>query len=269
MVGVVGLLVVLAGQVLQVPVLYQAEKKVGEENTAASPRGSTDEIVLRLEADPNDTFAISRLAASGDARAEAVLRKVFTRADQKAAKQVAASWLVKMDRSDRAHFDLLVGYARSAVESDVPFPGAFDDNGQLIRHRVSEEFIEWCKDRHLDPQVVAQRSVYAYAADVKHLARAEDERAVPILTQGLKSPNYLIVVASAQGLALLKESRALPEILQAVDRVPMDIRRGLALTLLVFDDPVAQATAEKYIGDRVKVRELRKVLSEKGAEALF
>lgn len=75
------------------------------------------------------------------------------------------------------------------------------------------------------------------------LAVTDDPRGIPLLRQGLTSSNSIIQVASARGLAELRDERSVPLIIAACKKASTFERTAIAESLLYFDDPQAQTYA--------------------------
>ena len=228
-----------------------AQKRV-DDNTKAvgqEPAGTSAEKAGWKQA--------AELLKRGDRRAIPVLEELFQREGKKLQKQQVAMLLVTLGEPDEKYFDFLAGYAREAVEINVPYPRKIDRDGKPVKEEYSQEFLEWCKNNKVEPQEAARKAVFSYPMDVMLLGRTGDPRGFDILIQGLDSPNYLIVAKAALGLALIGDKRAIGPIREAATRTPKEATQLIARALVYFDDSEAQAAARQLITDESLLEALR------------
>jgi hypothetical protein len=192
-----------------------------------------------------------------DQAAAGELARRFVALQDKLDKQQIASVLLSRRQGDQPYFDYLAGYARQAVESDAPFPYGFDEAGKVIPGQYSAEFSNWAAARKLAPDAAAAQVFQGYPLDVTLLALADDPRSTEILLRGVESPNYMVAYRAAFGLARLGYKAAIPRIIKAADRAPGEASELIARNLVLFDDPQAQAAAERLIKDRQLLAALR------------
>jgi hypothetical protein len=72
-----------------------------------------------------------------------------------------AGILIRLGVKDQVYFDYLVSGAREALKNDLPWPEAYDENGDVIDH-VTPAYLEWCKKFGLnpdDPKIMPLRGV--------------------------------------------------------------------------------------------------------------
>ena len=90
--------------------------------------------------------------------------------------------------------------------------------------------------------------MYLAPGPVGLLALTGDPRAIPILRRGLLSPNHMIGIVAATGLAEMQDRDSIPLIIQACKRAPADVAAVIAAeSLLYFDDPKAQSAVDEYV----------------------
>lgn len=205
----------------------------------------------------------------GDKKAIPVLRKAFDQSSDKEEKQRIASQLLRAGVSDEQYLNFLIQHARKAIESNMPFPLALDEDGKPIKRKYSAEFLAWCKEQGIDPNIAARNWANTYPIDVMRLINSMDPRASDTLLKGLESSNYIIVLAAAKGLARLQDKRAIRPIIESSKRVPTEITETLGLYLLYFDDAEAQSAAENLIRDQEKLNRMQKQVDERGLEGLL
>jgi hypothetical protein len=155
----------------------------------------------------------------------------------------------------RAH---LVKQATIAVESDAPDfmnlgPQAKDSAGP------SPAFIAWADAHKLNAQEAGGDAMLWFPARLRLLASSGGRRAIPLLRQGLLSPNHQIEYAAALGLAELQDKDSIPYIVQACEAAPAELPALIARSLVYFDDPEAQKALDKYVSkeDARRLREGR------------
>ncbi len=143
----------------------------------------------------------------------ALLEEYYARTTDPEIKEGVASALVRLVDKNEAYWKFLLVLATPAVESDAP--------------------------------------AYALAVgdmpfSLGPLARAEDPRGVPLLRDALASPNFFVASLAAEGLAQANDVASVPLIIDACKRLPPDMARFLADSLLFFNDPQAQKTFALY-----------------------
>jgi HEAT repeat protein len=96
------------------------------------------------------------------------------------------------------------------------------------------------------------------------LASTGDRRAVPLLRQGLLSPNHQIEYAAAVGLAELQDKDSIPFILEACKIAPEAVAPAIGESLVYFDDPEAQKAVDRYVPkERARILREGKVAGKK------
>lgn len=135
--------------------------------------------------------------------------------------------------------------ASPAIGSDAPSPNNFDAQGKVIPG-LSPEYTAWAKAHKLT--IEAADDLYAHRfRSLLLLGATRDSRAIPFLRQALLSPNFLFEALAARDLAELQDKASIPLIIDACQRAPADVARGIAVDLLKFNDPQAQTAAEQYL----------------------
>jgi hypothetical protein len=200
---------------------------------------------------------LANLLKRRDAAAVAELERRFAASATKQEKQEIAEALLSRREGDQPYFDFLAGFARQAVASDAPFPYGYDAAGKLIPGKFSAEFLAWAAARKVDPAGAVPKVFAEYPMDVYLLALTGDPRGADIFLKGLASPNFLVAYRSAFGLAKLRYKAAIPDIVAAAERAPGDGSELIARTLVLFDDPAAQAAAERLIKNKQLLQALR------------
>jgi hypothetical protein len=191
-----------------------------------------------------------------------ILKKQFVLVQDPLDKAVIARVLVKLGDKDDFYWDFLVKLATPALESDAPDFMNFESQGKS-GEGPSPAFIDWAKAHNVPPNgpdgTAAEDSVYMFPGKVLLLVATGDPRAIPLLRQALSSPNHMIEIAAAQGLAELQDKGSIPLIIQACERGPAEAASVIAGSLVYFDDADAQSAVDTYVPkDYVKIlREAR------------
>jgi nucleoid-associated protein YgaU len=161
-------------------------------------------------------------------------------------KEEIASALVRLGEKDDIYWDFLVKQATEAVDSDAPFPREFDSQGKMLDDHFSPAFLQWVKQHGLSPGDAGEMVVYRLPGKLFMLAETGDPRGIPLLRRGMSSANYMIQIMAAKGLAKLQDRDSIPVIIAACQSSSW-ASPVIAEVLVYFDDPEAQAAAEKYL----------------------
>lgn len=184
-------------------------------------------------------------------------------------KERVASVLVSIGVRDPVYYNYIVDAASNALESTMPWPTLYDQQGNVIRNSINPEFLKWCDKRHLNHIDAFEAAYYKIPMPWLHLAAAGDQRSYSLLIRGLHSSNFMIVALAASGLAKLQDSRAIPEMIAAYHRSPVETRYEIAEALLYFPDQRAQAAAEKFITNKADLARSRERIRTDGLKGLF
>lgn len=231
--------------------------------------GSVREQKVQTFGEKSVNELLGDLITKGDKTALPPLRQAFEDSNSKLEKQTIASTLLSYGDKDIRFLEYLAGFAKTAIESDMPFPIAFDSQGSAIRGQYSSEFVAWAARNRIDPHKAAEEAMFGQPGDVLFLASAVDSRAFDLLLRGLEAKNYFVVANAARGLARLQDARAIRPIIEACKRAPPELARLIAEALVYFDDPEAQAAAERFILNKAVLNELRQRAKERGVKAIF
>ena len=164
-------------------------------------------------------------------------------------KSKLAAALLRLGAPDRGYWDLLSTRAQVAVDRDFP-PMREDRDKQQDVDGVSPEFLAWAKAQGLSPEKASFDAFYGDPASLMEVAATKDPRALPLLREGLRSRSPILQLASADGLAALRDKASLPLLLAAVDR-PGEVPNSMASALVYFDDPEAQRIAAAHLSPAV------------------
>jgi HEAT repeat protein len=114
-------------------------------------------------------------------------------------------------------------------------------------HLSSPELHAWAESHHVDVNTAAIDSRYDFPGKVLLLGETGDPRGIPLLRRALQSRDYLIVVFAANGLAQIQDKDSIPLIIAACRRASTGFASGIAMSLIWFDDPRAQAAVDTYM----------------------
>lgn len=215
---------------------------------------------------PYPIFAIRRLIDIGDPSVIPCLEQAFARQRQEPAREFLAAALVNLGDAKPEYFDYVAARAEIAVKSDLPFPVKMNARirpGATLPP-LKPAFTHWVRHHGADLDSTLWQAAFDMPAAVEALGEANDRQSRPILLQGLKSPNILVVFASALGLARLQDSSSVPAIILAAKREPREERRMIAKALLYFPSTKAQRAAERLTGDPALIRRWRAEVKKRG-----
>ena len=190
---------------------------------------------------------IDLLVRTGAVQAIPDLKKQFVLTEDPGKKGRIASALVRLGDKEPAWWNYLAETAEEAVNSDAPSVVEYDANGKIIPG-PSSKFLAWAKVHSLKSDAALQKTELDMIA-VAFLGESRDPRAIPLLRQALLSPNYLMEIAAARGLAQLQDKASIPLIVQACEAAPADVAFGIASGLLDFHTPEAENAAKRFRPD--------------------
>ena len=267
----------------------QLEKKI--------PTKTNEEKIQELTARMKEKYTFQDLL-SGKPEPVAIDEQIFALTDDVQTKRRIASILVSVGVRDQVYFDYLAAEAKKSLDSDMPWPTLYDENGRKNDRADNPAFVAWCKKHGLNPQderYVAYRAAnpaflewcikqrlnpqdaritayYEIPAPWYDLGAARDPRAYGLLVQGLHSHNLMIAAVAAKGLAALQDPKAIDELISTGRRVPGEARGAIAESLLYFPQPKAQAAAEELSdvwADRNVWEVVKQDAKTKGIKGLF
>lgn len=196
-------------------------RALGSENTNA-----LDHYVQVLE-DANATEAVPDLEA---------LEPKVTQPDLKLKIDAV---LVRMHNSKPQYWQAVLTAATEAAESDMPFP--YTEFNQLDPYFKGKPW----QGAVMQAQIA--RAMVFYPKAVMHLGETADPRGDTVLRLAAKSPNILVVLAAASGLAELKDEAAVPLILKVDSRLSPPMKGALAHALIYFHSAEAESYVEKHL----------------------
>jgi len=235
------------GQGQQSEAYRQAEKRY--QNV-----GSVAEAIQKVKEGNFFGVHVEEIAEAGAVEAIPALKEQFARSIDTSHKddldpgnkEEIASALVRLGDKDEVYWDFLVKQATEAIDSDAPFPRDFDSQGKMLVDHFPPAFLQWAKVRGLSPDAAAEAAMYRLPGKLLMLAETGDPRGAPLLRRALTSSNFVIQAMAAKGLAKLQDKDSIPLIIAAC-QASLGGAAAIAEALVYFDDPQAQAAAEKYL----------------------
>jgi HEAT repeat protein len=219
----------------------------------AADKSNVPDAIAKLKSGNFLLVHIDMIARAGAVEAVPALKEQFTRNPDPLVKAKIASALVRLGDRDDLYWDFLVKQTTPALESDAPdflnfAPQAKTGSGP------SPEFVAWANAHGQDPQSAGRDAMYGMPGRLTLLASAGDQRAIPLLRRALSSPNHMIEMTAAEGLAELQDKESIPLIIEACKRAPAGAAQTIAESLVYFDDSEAQSTVDKYVPEeRAKI----------------
>ena len=227
----------------------KGQQSQGSESASVSANDVSVAIDRAKKDDAESMLYVEKLGHAGATQAIPVLEDKFSRATDPDDAAKIAQVLVKLGDTKDPYWNLLVKRATEAIESDVPDFLNYDAQGKS-KPGPSPQFISWAATHNVSANgsVEAQQAVYDFSGRVLLLGATDDPRAIPLLREGLSSPNHLIEAAAAQALAEVGDKESIPLIVAACQKAPAEGASSIAEALVYFDDATAQSTADKYMG---------------------
>lgn len=209
---------------------------------------SISEVIEKASQDnPESIYFVEQIGHAGAVQAIPMLEQKFLRTEDPTDKGKIAQVLVKLGDKRDIYWNYLVDLATPAIESNAPDFMSYDSQGKT-QPGPSPAFIAWAQAHNLAPNgTAAEDSVYRLPGRVGLLGLTGDPRAIPLLRQALSSPNHMIEVMAAEGLAELQDKGSIPLIIGACESAPAEAAGAIAQALVYFDDPEAQKTVDQYV----------------------
>jgi HEAT repeat protein len=208
---------------------------------------------------PFPLFVIRRFIELGDPLVISALEGAFAQETSEITRQFLAAALVSLGDPDPQYYNYVASAAAAAVASDLPLPvrlgGPKAADSALPSFTAA--FASWVERHGGETATAMRRATFDLPAAVEALGESGDPRSFSILIRGLNSPNILVVMAAALGLARLHDDRAVPAIIAACERLPAEEGKLVAKALLYFATPAAQRAAERLVADPARIKRWR------------
>jgi hypothetical protein len=236
----------------------QAGKRIYEADKA-----NVADAIAKVKSGDFAGVHVDLIGRAGAVEAIPILKEQFMRVEDPLDKAKIAQVLIKLGDKDDTYWDFLVKLATPALESDAPDFMNFDSQGKSSPG-PSPEFVAWVKAHNLPHASAGEDSVYVLPGKVGLLGLTVDPRAIPLLRRGLSSPNHMIEIMAALGLAELQDKDSIPLIIESCKRAPAEAAAVIAESLVYFDDAEAQRAVDTYIPeDAAKIFREAKVQGKK------
>ncbi len=204
------------------------------------------DAVAKVRSGKFNGYHVGVIGEAGATEAVPDLELQFTRDTEPIEKAKIAQVLLALgDRKD-AYWNYLVELAKPALQSDAPNPIQNDAQGKSLPG-LSPQFAAWATAHDKSPDEAGETALYIYPGIMMLLGSTRDPRAIPLLRQGLSSPNNLVEAAAAKGLAEFQDVPSIPLIIAACKKAPAEGASVIAESLVYFDDPQAQNAVDTYV----------------------
>jgi HEAT repeat protein len=224
----------------------QAQQNQPQRLAYGADKANVPDAIAKIESGEFGGVHVDLVGRAGAVEAIPALKEQFVHVQDLFLKAKIASALVRLGDGDDTYWNFLVKLATPALESDAPDFVNYDSQGKSAPG-PSPEFVAWVKAHNLDPTGLGEDSVYVLPGKVAFLGWSRDSRAIPLLRQALSSPNHMIEIAGAMGLAEIGDRDSVPFIIRACKRAPAEAAAAIAESLVYFDDPEAQSAVDEYI----------------------
>jgi len=221
----------------------QAQQAQPEKLAYGVDRANVPDALAKVKSGEFGAIHVDLIVRAGVPEAIPVLEEQFTQVQDPLLKAKIAAGLVRLGDKDDTYWNFLLGYAKPAVESDFP---DFANNGSQGKAPAepSPEFEAWVKAHNLTPKEVGE--IVQLPVRLALLGWSEDPRALPFLRQALSSPNSMIQIMAATGLAEIGDKSSIPWIIDACRKSPANAE-AIAQALVYFDDSEAQRAVDEFI----------------------
>jgi hypothetical protein len=234
------------------PVYGQDQEQGQSEKLAyAADIANVPDAIAKVKSGEFAAVHVDLIARANAAEAIPLLEEQFGRVQDPLLKAKIAAAVVRMKGDkDNTYWDFLVKQATPVLESDAPDFKGYDSQGKAVS-APSPEFAAWAKKNGVSPDSAAEESIYFLPGRVLLLGWSRDRRAIPMLRQGLSSPNHMVQIMAALGLAEIGDKASIHSIIDACKKAPADPAAAMAEALIYFDDPEAQAAVDKFVPENV------------------
>ena len=253
--------IVLAINVLLAPCAGYSQAAGTSQHKETKPNVQSE--VAKLNSGEVSPYGLHLIGNANAKQAIPALEKQFPLAEYALDKAQIAQVLVKLKDPTETYWNYLVNLITPVLDSTAPSPLATNAQGKEVQG-VSPAFEAWVDNNKLNPPTELENATYIYPAYILLLGQTDDQRAIPLLRRALSSPNHLLAISAAQGLAELQDEDGVPLIIDAAKRAPASAANLIAEPLGYFKSTEAQAALDQYVSkDRVqRVRERAKLGSK-------
>ena len=251
---------------LLVAVAYgQAVEDRSGKTAATVSKDTIADVIAKAREDTSESiYYVEQIARARAVQAVPMLEKKFARTKDPLDKGKIAQVLIKLGDKNDTYWNYLVDLVTPALESDAPDFMNLDPEAE-IGTDPSPQFIAWANAHNVSANGpdgnALENFVYRFPGRVLLLALTGDQRAIPLLRRGLSSPNHMIEIAAANGLAEIQDSGSIAFIIEACKRAPAAAAPALAESLVYFNDAEAQNAVDTYV-PRERARILRESIAQ-------
>jgi hypothetical protein len=236
----------------------QAEQNQPEKLAYGADLANVPDAIAKVKSGEFGAVHVDLIARANAVDAIPVLKEQFNRVDDQLIKAKIAAALLRMGDKDNTYWNFLVEFANPALQNDAPDYIGYDQQGKAVPG-PSPEFQAWAKAHNFSVESELDDSVRMASTGVIFLGWSRDLRAIPLLRKALLSPNHMIEIFAAMGLAEIGDKESIPLIIDASKRAPAEPAAAIAESLVYFDDISAQSAVDQLVPkDRAKlVRDAR------------
>jgi hypothetical protein len=156
--------------------------------------------------------------------------------------------LARSAADPQPHVEELLAIARDAIEASAPCPYLVTPDGEVDPNGVSREFTAWAAENRLDPDDELRWIREGLPALLAAMVTLGTPSSIEILERAVATGDCVLTPAAAPNLAFVGDPRHIAAIEAAAVGQPADIRTALAMALLLYRTPDAQAAAIRLIG---------------------
>jgi hypothetical protein len=236
----------------------QAEQNQPEKLAYGADLANVPDAIAKVKSGEFGAVHVDLIARANAVDAIPVLKEQFNRVDDQLIKAKIAAALLRMGDKDNTYWNFLLEFANPALQNDAPDYIGYDQQGKAVPG-PSPEFQAWAKAHNVSVESELDDSVRMASTGVIFLGWSRDLRAIPLLRKALLSPNHMIEIFAAMGLAEIGDKESIPLIIEACKRAPAEPAAAIAESLVYFDDITAQSAVDLFVPkDRAKlVREAK------------
>jgi hypothetical protein len=234
--------------------VYSQEKPNQPEKLAYGvDKANVPDAIARVKSGKFSGVHVDLIARANAVEAIPILKEQFNRVDDQLNKAKIAAALLRMGDKDNIYWNFLVEFANPALQSDTPDYNGYDQQGKGVPG-PSPEFQAWAKAHNVSVESELDDSVRMASTGVIFLGWSRDLKAIPILRKALLSPNHMIEIFAAMGLAEIGDKESIPFIIEACKLAPAEAAAAMAESLAYFDDITAQSALDLFVPkDRTKL----------------
>lgn len=176
--------------------------------------------------------------------AEPALRARFANVKEQDLKEMAAIALVRLGVKDDSYWLYLREHAEQAIRSGSPPPAKPEETDEQMIQRLAAA---WASAYNVSRNDASTAVTLDNPVSVALLFLTRDPRAIPVLRDGLRSPNPFIRIQAAQWLAQTQDRESVLLLIDALVRERPDLKPLMAQGLAHSYDRRADGMAAQYL----------------------